>query len=222
MMARTRSRKLKARTLVRGFTLIEVLIAMAITLLILAGAFLTFNNLVSGLEVLRRASDHTHSLNRLWTFMSRDIRQFVNRPVRNEFGEQEPALWGGVQADDSLNLTRTGWHNPQQHLRSNMQRVRYLLEEGVLYRESYAVLDRTDRNEPRRVALLKDVLRFELSFLGTDAPLQPGAWDIEDWPLDWGVNARESGLVGPPLAVAVTIEIDGFGDIRRLYEVPGV
>ena len=95
-----------------GFTLIEVLIAMAITMLILTGAFLTFSNLLSGLEVLRRSAAEVHSLNRLWMFISRDIGQFVNRPIRNEFDELEPALWGGELAGYSLNLTRTGWHNP--------------------------------------------------------------------------------------------------------------
>jgi general secretion pathway protein J len=207
----------------KGFTLIEVLISMAITMLILAGAFLTFSNLISGLEVLRRASGTTHSLNRMWMFVSRDVRQFAYRPVRNEFGEQESALWGGELDNDSLNLTRTGWHNGRLQPRGNLERVRYVLDEGVLYRESYAVLDRTDRNEPRRVALLDDVNRFEIRFLDRQTTLQPGAeWELEKWPASWGTNSRESGLVAPPLALAITLDIEGLGEITRFYEVPGV
>ncbi len=203
----------------KGFTLIEVLIAMAITMLILAGAFMTFSNLISGLEVLRRASGTTHSLNRLWMFVSRDVRQFVNRPIRNEFGEFESALWGGELANDSLNLTRTGWHNGRQQPRGNLERVRYILDDGVLYRESYAVLDRTDANTARRVALLDHVNEFEIRFLDSQVSIPVGEeWDLEKWPSNWGAD----GTVNPPLALAVTLEIDGLGQITRLYEVPGV
>ena len=205
-----------------GFTLIEVLIAMAITMMILTGAFLTFSNLLSGLEVLRRSVAEVHSLNRLWMFMSRDIGQFVNRPIRNEFDELEPALWGGDLAGYSLNLTRTGWHNPQQHTRSNLQRVRYLLQDQVLYRESYSVLDRTSVNEAQQVALLERVLRFEIAFLEPAQNTQPIQWDQERWPLSWGTDFREAGNLPLPMALAITLEIEGLGEVTRLYQLPGI
>jgi general secretion pathway protein J len=206
-----------------GFTLIEVLISLAITVMILTGAFMTFSNLITGLESLRAATATTHSLNRTWMFVARDVRQFVSRPIRNELGELESALWGGELAEDSLNLTRTGWHNGRQQPRGNLERVRYLLEEGVLYRESYAVLDRTDVNEPRRVALLDRVERFEMRFLDPKTPIQPGVeWELDEWPTNWGVSQRESGLVAPPLAIAFILEVEGIGEISRLLEVPGV
>ncbi len=207
----------------RGFTLIEVLIAMAATMLILSAAYGTFSTLLNGLEVLRRATDATHELNRAWMFVGRDLRQFINRPIRDEFGDVESALWGGELAADSLILTRTGWHNGRDQLRGSMERVRYQLEDGTLYRDSYAVLDRTDVNEPRQVALLSNVERFELRFLDPQATIQPGGeWDTDRWPLNWGVNNRETGLVNPPAAVLVTLDIEGLGEIQRLYEVPGV
>ncbi|MCZ6828354.1 MAG: type II secretion system minor pseudopilin GspJ, partial [Gammaproteobacteria bacterium] len=112
-----------------GFTLIEVLIAMAATVMIVTLAFMTFTNLINGFEVLRRASNQSHEINRTWMFLSRDLRQFVNRPVRDELGAQVPAFFGGELADNSISFTRTGWHNPNRNLRSTMQRVRYRLED---------------------------------------------------------------------------------------------
>ena len=205
----------------RGFTLVEVLIAMVITVLILTAAFLTFSNLVSGIEVLRRSTAEIHSLNRLWMFLSRDLRQFVDRPVRNEFDELEPALWGGESAADSLNFTRTGWHNPQQFPRSTLQRVRYLLEDQTLFREHYGVLDRTGVNEPQRVALLESVSRFEIGFLAAGAVLEPQQWDPQRWPVNWGTDYRETGVTPAPQALVVTLEVEGLGEVTRLYQIAG-
>ncbi len=204
-----------------GFTLIEVLIAMAVTVLVLAGAFMTFSNLAGGLESLRAAGGRAREIERAWMLLSRDLRQFAHRPVRNELGDSEAALWGGELADDSLNLTRTGWHNSRQRPRGNLERVRYRLEDGVLYRESYAVLDRTNANEPRQVALLSGVERFHVHFLGASETILPGAeWDVTNWPRNWGTDSY-AAVAGPPLALAVVLEVDGFGEVMRLFEVPG-
>lgn len=204
-----------------GFTLIEVLLALAITMLILTGAFVTFSSLITGLEVLRRSSGQTHGINRFWNLVSRDIRQFANRPVRNQFGETEPALFGGALADDALNFTRVGWHNPQHHARSNLQRVRYVLEDESVWRESYRVLDRTDVSEPQRVELLKNVEVFEMAFFDKTQVIRAGEFSTDKWPLNWGVNVQEVGIVDPPYAVEIRLEISGMGEIRRLYEIPG-
>ena len=47
----------------RGFTLIEVLISMAVTVMIVTLAFMTFSNLINGLEGLRRAGDRSNEIN---------------------------------------------------------------------------------------------------------------------------------------------------------------
>ena len=103
---------MRADVSARGFTLIEVLIAMGATLLIVSVAFATFTNLLSGIETLRSSGGQATELNRTWMLLGRDLRQFVNRPVRDEFGTLESAMIGGELADNSLSFTRVGWHNP--------------------------------------------------------------------------------------------------------------
>jgi len=206
----------------QGFTLIEVLIAMAATVMIVTLAFMTFSNLISGLESLRRAGNQSHEINRTWMFLSRDLRQFVNRPVRDESGTVEAAFIGGELADNSIMFTRVGWHNPNRLLRSHMQRVRYQLEDESLWRESYPVLDRTDETEASRVELLQGVLNFSAAFLGDGVRLEAGDFDTEDWPRNWGLEASQDGTARPPEAVEITLEIRGFGEVRRLYQLPGL
>ena len=207
----------------RGFTLIEVLIALVITVFIAGVSFLTLSTVIDGVEVLRRASTETTDLNRLWTLMARDLRQFAPRPVRDEFGELRPALYGGELLDDTLTFTRLGWHNGNQRPRSHLQRVSYGIEDDVLYREHFAVLDRADDTEPQRVELLEGVERFELAFMGPNSELDLEEFDSENWPRNWAAgNTARDASTPPPLAVEVTVEVQGLGEIRRLFEIPRV
>jgi general secretion pathway protein J len=148
-----------------GFTLIEVLIALAITALIATLSFTSLTTVLDSVESVREARTRITEVNRFWNLISRDLRQMVDRPVRNEFGEAEASFWGGADAENSLHFTRTGWHNPNDHTRSNMQRVAYRLEDETLWRDSYLVLDRTSETEPQSVALLEGVQLIEMVFM---------------------------------------------------------
>jgi len=205
---------------VRGFTLIEVLIALAITALVATLSFASLDATISSVESLRERSDRITDLNRAWGLFSRDINHFVPRPIRNEFGQRESALAGGAALDQSLVFTRIGWHNTNQRQRSHMQRVRYVLEEETLYRESYTVLDRTSESEPQRVALLEGVLDFQIAFLGPGVELRGDEWDTDDWPENWGVTAGSNTQVPPPQALELQLELDGWGEMRWLYDLP--
>ena len=139
----------------RGFTLIEVLIALAITALVAMLSFTSISTVLNSVDSLRSRGDRISELNRAWNLVNRDISQMVNRPIRNEFGEVESTLFGGEVVDSSLTFTRGGWHNPNRQLRSELQRVTYRLEGDVLWRENFVVLDRTRESEPQRARLLR-------------------------------------------------------------------
>ncbi len=205
----------------RGFTLIEVLIAMAITALVAVLSYQSLSSVLNSVESLRDNGERVSELNRTWTVVSRDIRQFVPRPVRDEFGESESAMWGGSGADSALSLTRGGWYNPNQQLRSSLQRVRYRLEDDELWRESYTVLDRVGDSEPQRALLLEGVVSFELAFLSPQVTLRGAELDTDDWPDNWGLNASNSRLVDPPQALELRLELEDLGEVRWLYELPG-
>jgi general secretion pathway protein J len=77
-----------------GFTLIEVLIAMAITAFVAAAAYAGVSGVLSGAEKLRENGGRIRDVNRALTLISRDLRQVIDRPVRDEFGARQPALAG--------------------------------------------------------------------------------------------------------------------------------
>lgn len=208
-----------------GFTLVEVLIALAITAFISAIAYSSLSTALDAVESTRATAQRTYELNRAWMIISRDLRQFVARPVRDEFGQVEPALVGGVAARFPLSFTRGGWHNPNGNPRSNLQRVNYRLEDGALWRDAYTVLDRAPDSEPRQVMLLDDVDALELVFLGGLGDVQTEgrgiAIDTRDWQGSWvaDTGAPDSELL-PPVALEFRLQLDDLDEMRRMYALP--
>jgi len=209
----------------RGFTLVEVLIAMAITAFVAVLAYNSLSGVMTGIERLRDNADRSYEVNRAWMIISRDLREFVPRPVRDEFGETEPALMGGEAARFLLSLTRSGWHNPNAHPRSNLQRVNYRLEDEALWRDSYYVLDRAGDTEPESVVLLDDVEYLELAFLGSLEQVRPEgrdtAVDSSNWAENWVLDTSDPGAgLPPPVALEIRLQLKDWGEMRRLYALP--
>jgi general secretion pathway protein J len=208
-----------------GFTLIEVLIAMAITAFVSMIAYTSLSTVLTGVEQMRKSADRIYEVNRAWMIVSRDLRQFANRPVRDEFGEVEPAMTGGELARFGLSFSRTGWHNPNAHPRSNLQRVNYRIEDEALWRDSYAVLDRAGDSEPETVLLLDEVEWMELAFLGSldgvESQRDEHSLDTTSWPENWVLDASTPGSpLNPPVAITITLKLADWGEIRRLYALP--
>lgn len=210
----------------RGFTLIEVLIAMAITALVAAAAYSGLSTVLTAAEQLRASNDRSGELQRALAILDRDVRQFVDRSVRDEFGERQPGFTGGPLAYFPLSLTRAGWHNSQQLPRSDLQRVDYYLEDGNLWRAYYPVLDRLTNTERLEVRLLDDVESLELRFLADAGNLRAdrdGVVDTSTWERNW-VSDR-SGIEaapGVPVAVELRLTVAGLGELRKLYVLPAL
>ena len=208
-----------------GFTLVEVLIALGITAFVSVIAYTSLSAVLSGAERLRENTDRSYEINRAFMILSRDLRQFVDRPVRDEFGEREPGLTGGLLARFPLSFTRTGWHNPNGYPRSNLQRVNYRLEDDALWRDSYTVLDRAASTEPTSVLLLEGVDEIQLRFLAGLDQLQVSSRglniDTSDWTENWVADtSAPSASLAPPTAVEIMLQLDDWEEIRRLYALP--
>lgn len=207
-----------------GFTLVEVLVALAITAFVAAAAYAGVAAVISGVEGTRDVAERTASVNRALALLSRDIRQFVDRGVRDEFGQEQPGLTGGRLARFPLTLTRAGWHNSAGHPRSTLERVAYVFEDGALWRLRYPVLDRAGGTLPARVLLLEDVEGIELRFIGDIAALRTGnATRIEtrDWDTSWVADVSQPGGVTlPPVALELRLQLADIGLLTRLYALP--
>ena len=207
-----------------GFTLVEVLVAMAITALISVVAYGALSSALSGAESLRSAMVRSQDINQTLALLSRDIRQVVNRPISDEFDQRAPALSGGELSRYPLTLTRAGWHNSTGAPRSTLQRVSWWIEDDVLWRAHFPVLDRTPGTEAIETAMLEDVERFEVRFLPTINDMKSDRDDVIDdrnWRENWVLDVSQPGLELPtPAAIEIVLQLASLGEVRRLYVLP--
>lgn len=195
----------------RGFTLIELLVALAVFAIL---SVMAYGGLRSVLETRDRTDVEAARLAEVQTamlLMGRDIRQLVRRPVRDIYGDLQQPLAAVHNGEPRLELTRGGYRNPMEPTRSSLQRVGYALDEGVVYRVFWPVLDRGMDTEPERMRLLGEVEEIGLRFLdGT------GRWHDAWPPVDQGV-----GPAGLPLAVEFILDLEDWGRVTRLFALPG-
>jgi general secretion pathway protein J len=195
-----------------GFTLLEMLVALTVFALLSA---MVYGGQVAVLNLKRGTEQQAEHLKRLQTAMlmlERDIGQHVLRPVRDDFGDNQPPMESADFGDFRLSLTRAGWENLLNQPRSTLQRVAYGLEDEKLIRYSWSMLDRAQGSEPDKVVLLEQVRSFKPRFLD-----QQHEWQ-EQWPARSADNAP---LLAMPLAVELILELDDWGAFRRLIPTVG-
>lgn len=195
----------------RAFTLIEVMVALAIFAILAALAYGTLNQSLLSAEILNDRMDRLQAIQRTMRTLADDLRQLAPRPVRDELGDNlRPALDTGFQSGFAIELTRGGWSNPVVLPRSTMQRVGYRIEDDELIRYQWFVLDRTLANEPVGVALLDQVQSIEFRFFESEGEFS------EQWPPE---RQRGADVRSRPRAVEVLLRLEDEGELVRLIEV---
>ena len=209
-----------------GFTLVEVLIAMAITAFVAVVGYTSLTTVIVGVDSLRQETRQLEELNRAFQVLGRDLHQFVDRSVYDEFGSRLSSMEGGELAAQSLSFTRAGWHNSVGLPRSSLQRVAYYVDEDKLIRASWPVLDRTGAVEPVEVVLLGEVDTFEVRFLGALDELEvnrDSQIDRRFWQENWIPDvSRPDTSIEPPIAVEVRLLVPQWGQLERLYVLPPI
>ncbi|ADU64817.1 type II secretion system minor pseudopilin GspJ [Desulfurispirillum indicum] len=190
-----------------GFTLLEVLIAVAIFALIGAGSYQVMNTVFRTQEITQVHSDELRSLQRAMRFLALDIEQIHARGIRDEYGDHQPflQLGGGLY---TLEFTRRGWTNPLQHPRSTQQRVAYDFDGSSLLRLYWDVLDRSRESEPRVQTLLEGVEHLQVRVV--DAT---GMWHDVWPPLEAPQIPQQLILTG----LELVLETGTFGEVRRVF-----
>ena len=160
-----------------AFTLIEVLVSLAIFSILAALAYGALAQTLDSAELLNDRMDRLQAIQRTMRLLSEDLQQLSPRPIRDELGDGiGPALDTDFQSGFALELTHGGWSNPIGLPRGTLQRSAYRIEEDELIRYHWMVLDRTLANEPVSVALLDGVESILFRFLQAN-----GEW-TEQWP----------------------------------------
>lgn len=195
-----------------GFTLIEVLVALAVFGVLSVMAYMALGQTLSNADMLGERMQRLEAIQRAIRYLDSDLMQAVPRPVRGLLGDgYEPAIRSSFASEYALEVTHGGWTNPAGMPRGTLQRSAYRIEDGELIRYHWRVLDRTINNEPVDTVLLDGVESIVFRYLTSDGE------GSEQWP--------PANVPGPggfrlrPRGVEVVLTLTDEGEIRRLVEV---
>jgi general secretion pathway protein J len=191
----------------RGFTLLELLVAIAVFAVMALMAYGGLDSVLSQRRAVETRLNEIAQLQKAYMRLRTDLQQIRNRPVRDAYGDEVPAVFLAPSAP-ILEFTRGGWRNPTYRPRSSQERVAYRLADGKLIRSSWRVLDRVQGAEPVDLVVLDRVDTLEWRFLDPAGQWQP------NWPPLSQVNTRN---VPPPAAIEVTLQTRDFGQLRFLF-----
>lgn len=226
-----------------GFTLLELLVAMAVTALV---GVLAWQFLDSALRVSAQSEallEDVNALEQFWYLLDMDLQQsrgsfrfaddeepaglfassdFVGGESLQHFAAELPIAAG---EQPWLLLLRDVGQHPLQPKRPGLQRVLYSLRDGALWRTTW--VERHLGVAPEAVSrrMLVDGLEgLALHFLAASGT---GASWTAAWPSEQGAGFDEAApeTAGPisslPRALTLTLHTEALGDVERIFALPG-
>jgi len=194
-----------------GFSLMELLIALAIFSVLVMLSYRSVDLLLDA----QASNGERHRVLQQWqralVLLERDLHQVVQREQNSGYGTFLPAL--DVPDNALLALTRggnpdLGWelrNGGQGQMRSYLQRVEYVLEDGKLLRRSWDWVDHAESTEPVELVLLAaDVAEVGFRFMDDKKTWQSAG--------DWSSRVL-------PKAIELTLRHEKLGEIKRVFVI---
>jgi general secretion pathway protein J len=193
----------------RAFTLVELLVALAIFALVSAFAYRGLAVMLDSRESLERDSRRWRDLALFVGRFERDVQAALDRPAVGPSGTTQSPLSSvldlGSTTSTGMAVTRAGASLYANDLAAP-QRVGYRYAEGRVERLAWPGVDSGPRAEVAVVPVLEDVRSLAFRFM--DRTLE--------WRRDWASPATQ----GLPLAVEMTVELAGGEKIVRIVDLP--
>lgn len=193
----------------RGFTLVELLVALAIFAILTGFAYRGLNAMLDSRAALERESRKWRDAAIFVGRIERDLSAVLARPATGASGTPMMPVSSLVDSTSTagLALTRSGSPLQESALAAPL-RVAYRLREGTVERLAWSGVDIAPRDAPAPVPVQRQVTALEFRFLDAGG----------EWRNTWGLpGSAETAL---PAAVEVTLQLASGERIVRLVDLP--
>jgi len=199
----------------QGFTLIELIVAIAILAVMAGATYAGWFNVTRIAQTSERVVDQYDAMERTFYWLKEDFEQIVNRDMVDELGGKRKSLEVSQAGNFVVEVTRGGWANPallQMPPRSDLQRVSYVLDDDQrLLRRYWYHVDRFDAESFQQRRLLENVNAITFRFLDLRNQWQ------NTWPPE---STTDEDFAELPVAVEATLEVESIGTVSRLFVLP--
>ncbi len=195
-----------------GFTLLELLVAVAVFAVLSAMAYGGLRNVIDNSQQTNVSMQRLQQVQLTMLHISRDFTQLSQRNIRDEYGNPSNNIRAGEDADIIIEFSRGGRRNPAELLRSHIQRVAYKIEDNTLSRLHWPHLDRTQEMQPYESVLLEDVEDASIRFLDNN-----NEWH-DEWP-PLSATGQADGNAVALSAIEFTLELQDWGELVRIFAV---
>ena len=192
-----------------GFTLIEILVAVAIFAIAAQLAFGGLRNILNARSQLLPRHEAAAQMRYAVSILSQDLVAAAPRAVRDALGDPAAAMRTGGP-DLLIEFSRLDAARPTLMDAVGVYRVGYRLAEGALVRDTWPVIDTLQSTRPVSQVLINGVREFHLRFLSGAG----GATWQDQWP------AADSALAAVPRAIEFELVFEDGRTLRRLL-LPG-
>jgi general secretion pathway protein J len=218
-----------------GFTLIEVIVSIAIFSILSVGCYRIVNGVISAKERIVYHSENLSEISKAIRILESDFQQIVDRKIIEENGNLLSAYHADINSFNNsgkvVEFSRIGYRNPLFVKRAGVVRIAlghedatYFEEEkdisdstnkegeslGYIWRYVYPVLDRGNNQEPEKQLLMRGVTEFIFEYLDKD-----NNWSDVWRPLDNASNQTTD----IPYAIKFKITMKNGFYIERLFSM---
>jgi general secretion pathway protein J len=230
----------------QGFTLIEVIIAIAIFAIIATMVIGGLKAVLTANQITSVDADQLAQLQLAMLIMERDVEQMTDRPITDQNGQVQVAV---IASPQYLEFTHGGYSNPfGLQNRSTLQRVAYTIQNGQLIRTTWPELDRAPTTQAINHVLLSNITSIQFQMMDNNQQF------YDSWPPPNSVqstssqtssnssqntatttavgttnttnqnntdqyNANQSPVL--PTAIKVVLTLGNGGTITRFFAIPG-
>jgi general secretion pathway protein J len=198
------------KNLTKGFTLIEVLVALTIFAVMASlTSYILFHSFNTDKQ-LQAHSQQSHNIEFALTLLRRDTQQSIERAIR---GNDQSLIKAFIGTPTLAEWSRGGFNNPDAiERRSTIKRIAYLCQRGALIRRTWALLDTPDRSDFHSTVLLNNLKSCSFTYINSEhKPIN--TWSIKDRVSRTKIALLPLGIVGHFSGVP-------WGDITVVLPLP--